>query len=137
MGFAPQPQQRAQRLAQAEFGQPDRPQLLQDAPVELLQRVDLLQDGAAVLAQGIHCRLARFRQPHQRAGMRAQRKQIGPEFVVQFARDLLALDVLQRHHALGQPPLVLDRLAQRRRQMVEPGADRGEFGRPARLDPAS
>ena len=53
---------------------------------------------------------------------------------MQFARDLLALDILQRHRALGELPLVLHGLAERRRQMVQPGADRREFGRAAGLD---
>ena len=67
--------------------------------------------------------------------MRAQRKQIRPELVMQFARDLLALDVLQRHHPLGQTPLVVHRVSQRRREMVQLVADRGEFGRTVRLHP--
>ena len=64
--------------------------------------------------------------------MRAQRKEIRPELIMQFARDLLALDVLQRDGAFGQPPLLLDRLAQRHGKMVQPGADRGELRRAAR-----
>lgn len=64
--------------------------------------------------------------------MRAQREQIRPEFVVQLARDLLALDVLERHRALGQKPLFLHRLAERRREMIELAADRGQLGRTAR-----
>ena len=110
----------------------DGPQPFQHAAVELLQRVDLLQHRAAVFSHGLRTRVRAVGEPHQRAGMRAQRKQIGPELVVQFARDLLALDILQRHRALGQPPLVLDRLAERRRQMIELVADRGELGRAAR-----
>ena len=76
----------------------------------------------------------RFRQPHQGADMRAQRKQIRSEFVMQFVRDLLALQVLQRHGALGEPPLLLDGFAQRRGQMIQPGADRRKLRRPAGHD---
>ena len=87
------------------------------------------------LRNAFRVRLVRIRQPHQRADMRAQREQIRPELIMQFARDLLALDVLQRDGALGEPPLLLDRLAQRRGEMIEPGADRGELRRAAGLDP--
>ena len=85
-----------------------------------------------MLSQCARVRHADFRKPHQRAGMRTQRKQIGPELVMQFARDLLAFDVLERDGPLGKTPLFLDGIAQRRRQVVQPGADRGQFGRAAR-----
>ena len=53
---------------------------------------------------------------------------------MELARDLLALDVLERHRALGEAPLVLDGVTERRRKMVELGADRGELRRAARRD---
>jgi hypothetical protein len=53
---------------------------------------------------------------------------------MELARDLLALDVLERHRSLGEAPLVLDRLAERCRKMVELGADRGELRCAARRD---
>ena len=65
--------------------------------------------------------------------MGAQRKQIGPELVMQLARDLLALDVLERDRTLGEAPLFLHRLAQGRRKVVQPGTDRRQFGRARRL----
>ena len=88
-----------------------------------------------MFSQGSGIRLGRLRGPHQRTGMRAQREQIGPEFIVQLAGDLLALGILQRDGALGELALFLDGLAQRRRQMVQLAADRGQFGRTAGLDP--
>ena len=131
MRFPPQPRERFQRLAQAELGKADGPEPLQHPAGELLERVDLFQQGAAVLSDRVGIRRAPVRELRQRARMRAQREQIRPEFVVQFARDLLALDVLERHRALGQTPLFLDRLAERRREMIELAADRGQLGRTA------
>src|SRR3954452_6210669 len=64
MRLAPQPQQRAERLAQAEFREPDRPQLFQNAAVELLQGIDLFPDRAAVLAHGGDVRFTVFRDTH-------------------------------------------------------------------------
>src|SRR5882757_1522632 len=105
MRLAPQPQQRTERLAQAEFREADRPQLFENAPIKLLQGIDLFPDGAAVLAQGYDVRLTAFGNPHQRTDVRAKRKKVRPELVMQLPRDLLALDVLQRHYSLSQPSL--------------------------------
>ncbi len=88
-----------------------------------------------MLAQHIRIRLGTLRQPHQRTRMRAQGEKIRPELVMQFARDLLALEVLQRHRALGQLPLVFHRLAERSCKVVQFAADRRQFGRAARRDP--
>ena len=48
-----------------------------------------------MLSQRIRVRLADVRKPRQGARMGAQREQIWPELVMQFARDLLALEILQ------------------------------------------
>ncbi len=124
----------SKRPAQAEFGEADGAQPLQHAAVELLQRVESRSSKALPCFRTASARRPSVRELRQRAGMRAQRKQIRPEFVVQLARDLLALDVLERDRPLGEAPLVLDRLAERCRQMVELGADRGELRRAARCD---
>ena len=50
--------------------------------------------------------------------MGAQSKEIGAEFIMQFACNLLAFDILQRDDALGQTPLVVNRVPQRRRQVI-------------------
>ena len=47
-----------------------------------------------MLSQRIRVRLRNLRKPHQRAGMGAQGKEIGPELVVKLTRDLLALQIL-------------------------------------------
>ena len=52
---------------------------------------------------------------------------------MQLPRNLLALDVLQRHDALGQPPLFLHRVTQCSRKMVQLVAYGGEFGRAIRF----
>src|SRR5690349_11632106 len=57
------------------------------------------------------------------------------EFVVQFARDLFALAVLQRKRAFGKLPLVLDRLAERGREVVELATDRSQLRRAPRRHP--
>ena len=62
-----------------------------------------------------------------------KRKQIGPELIMQLARDFLALDVLQRDNALGQTPLVVDRIAQRGGKVIQLVANGGEFRRAIRL----
>jgi len=48
-----------------------------------------------MLSQGIRVRFAGVGDPRQGARVRAQREKIGSELVMQLARDLLALDVLQ------------------------------------------
>src|SRR3954454_1693719 len=101
MRLTPKTQQGAKRLAKPELRQPDRAKPLQNPAVELLKRIDLLQDRGAVLSQRPGVRRTDVRKPHQGAGMRAQRKQIRSELVMQFARDLLALDILERHRPLG------------------------------------
>ncbi len=135
MHLPPQPQQRRERLMQAELGQSHRPQSLQHTPIGLLQRVDLFQHGAAVLAQHVGLRRLAVRHSHQRGHMGSQREQIGPELVVQFPRDFLALRVLERDHPLRQMGLFRDRIAEGSGEMVQLAADRGEFGRPSGLDP--
>src|ERR1700755_2905695 len=57
VGFVPQTQQGAQRLAKSELRQADGTQLLQYAARELLQRVDLIENRAAMPAQ---CGLVRL-----------------------------------------------------------------------------
>ena len=66
--------------------------------------------------------------------MGAQRKEIGPKFVRQLARDLLALQILQRDRALGEPALVLDGFAEGARKVVQLGTERRQFGRAVGLD---
>src|SRR3981081_4610808 len=119
MRLRPQPQQRTERLAQSELRQADRSQLFENAPIKLLQGIDLFPDRVAVLAQGRDVRLTVFRDTHQRTDVRAQREKIRSEFIMQLPRNLLALDVLQRHDALSQPPLVLHRASQCSRKMVQ------------------
>jgi hypothetical protein len=65
--------------------------------------------------------------------MRAQRKQIGPKLIMQLARNFLAFDILQRDDALGQTPLVVNRIAQSGRKVIQLVADRGEFRRAIRF----
>ena len=55
-----------------EFRQSDRPQLFENAAIELLECVDLLQDRAAVLSQRIGVGRGNLRKPHQGAGMREE-----------------------------------------------------------------
>src|ERR1017187_7395335 len=66
--------------------------------------------------------------------MRAQREQIRPELVVQVARDLLTLVILQRDYALGESSLVLRGCFQDGCKMVQFPADRGQLGRAAGTD---
>ncbi|KTT55763.1 hypothetical protein SB7C_12260, partial [Staphylococcus epidermidis] len=87
------------------------------------------------LAQCRRVSLVHLRQSGQRAGMCAQRKQIGPELIVQLARDLLALGILQRDGTFGELPFAVHGLAERRRQMVQFGTYRRQFRRAAGLDP--
>ena len=82
----------------------------------------------------VRIRLRGLRKPHQGTGVRAQRKQIGPELVMQLARNLLALQVLERDRALSEPPLVLHGFPQSGREVIQPGADRREFRRAAGRD---
>src|SRR5712671_1286429 len=95
MRLAPQAQQSIERLAKAKLRQSNRPQLFKNPPIELLQGIYLFQYGAAMLSQGIRVRFPGVGNPHQGARVRAQREKIGSELVMQLARDLLALDVLQ------------------------------------------
>ena len=82
-----------------------------------------------MLAQRIGVGLGNVREPHQRAGMCAQRKQIGPELVMQFARNFLALDILQRNRAFGElaacPPRRLPSVAARWFSLVQIAASSG------------
>ena len=94
MGLAPQPHQSADRFAKTKLRKSDRPQPLENPPVELLQGIDLFQDGVAMLSQPLGARLAHVRKAHQRADMGPQREKIRPKFVVQLAGDFLALGVL-------------------------------------------
>ena len=65
--------------------------------------------------------------------MGPQRKEIGPKFVMQLPRNLLAFDVLQRDDALGQTPLVFDGVPQRGRKVIQFVANGDEFRRAVRL----
>ncbi len=67
--------------------------------------------------------------------MRPQREQIRPDFIMQLAGNLLALGILQRDGALGELALFLYGFTQRRRQMVQLAADRGQFRRTAGFYP--
>ena len=62
----PQAHKRADRLAKAKFRQSNRPQPVENPPVELLQGVDLLQHGRAMSSQGRRIRLRHVRGPRQR-----------------------------------------------------------------------
>ena len=75
-----------------------------------------------------------LRKAHQGAGVSAQRKEIRPKLVMQLARNLLALQILQRDGTFGEPPLVLDGLAENARKVVQFGTERRQFGRAAGLD---
>src|SRR6202041_4111680 len=102
MGFVPHPQEGAKRFAQPEFRESHRTQPFQYPARELLEIVDLVQDSAAVFAYPVRVRRTRLRKPHQGAGVDPQGKQIRSKLVMQFTRDLLAFDVLQRYGALGE-----------------------------------
>ena len=134
MRLGPKAQHGSKRLAKSEFCQSDRAQLFQDTAIELLKRIDLLENGATVLSQRIRVWLRHLRKPRQRARMRAKCKKIGPELVMKLARNLLAFQILQRNRTLGETPLILHGVTQGRRQMVQPGTNRSQFGRAARLD---
>src|SRR5882724_10629893 len=121
MRLTPQAQESIERLAKAKLRQSNRPQLFKNPPIELLQGIDLFQYGAAMLSQRIRVRFAGVGNPHQGTGVGAQREKIGSELIVQFPRDLLALDVLQCDDALRQPSLVVDGVSQCGREMVQLG----------------
>ena len=61
MGLTPQTEQGAKRLAKPKFRQSNGPQLFQNPAVELLNGVDLLEDGTAMLSQGIWTGFANVR----------------------------------------------------------------------------
>ena len=117
----------------AELRQSYRTELFKDAPIGLLQGIHLLQYGTAVLSCGLRVRIPGFRDPRQRAGMRSQRKQMRSKLIMQFARNFLAFNVLQRHDARGQTPLFVNGIAQRGSKMVQLVANGSEFRRTIRL----
>src|ERR1700741_4340708 len=127
MGLAPQAQESPKGFAKSEFRQSDRSQLFQNSAVELLKRIDLFEDGAAMLSQRLRVSFANVRKPHQSAGMRAQRKKIRSELVMQFPRDLLALQILKRNRAFGETAFFLHRVSQGGRNAVQFAADRSQF----------
>ena len=77
-----------------------------------------------MFAKPVRVRRPGVRKPHQGAGVDSQGKQVRPKLVMQFARDLLALDVLQRYRALGEPSLFLDRFPQGFGKVIHFGTDR-------------
>ena len=109
VGLPPKPHQRCERIGEPKLGKANGPQPFEHAPVGLLQRIHLIGHRVDMLAQGVEIGLGRVGQPRQRSTVGAQCKQIGAKLIVQVARDLLALGVLQRDHPFGEPPLFLDR----------------------------
>ena len=65
--------------------------------------------------------------------MRSQGKEIGSKLIMQLARNFLAFDILQRDDALGQTPLVVNRVAQSGRKVIQLVANGSEFWRAIRF----